>query len=277
MFLITSNELACMEHRDLTVVAIYGNGDGAQAIPALKHSVDQLSGSWGLLLSTERPADLPPDIVWEKIGALSYQQYSVFVMHSLHSFIKTDYCLIVQDDGWVLNGQNFKPNYYKYDYIGAPCHAAIVGNELQLGFAWRDTPERIVIQNGGLSLRSKRFLEAPNKYGLTHIPAQDQALWNEDVQLTGIYRPILEVYGLKFAPESVAKQFAIEYLAPDFHDNLDLTNLFGHHASSRKLVSPNHVVVDSDSLESYREADVLAHFQNLGYTVEYVASNHTKA
>ena len=266
-----------MEHRDLTVVAIYGNGDGSQAIPALKHSVDQLSGSWGLLLSTERPADLPPDIVWEKIGALSYQQYSVFVMHSLHSFIKTDYCLIVQDDGWVLDGKNFTPNYYKYDYIGAPCHAAIVGNELQLGFAWRDNPERIVIQNGGFSLRSKRFLEAPNKYGLTHIPTKDQALWNEDVQLTGIYRPILEVYGIKFAPESVAKQFAIEYLAPTFHDDLDFTRLVGHHASSRKLVSADHVVIDAQSLESYREPDVLAHFQNLGYTIEYVARDSAQA
>ena len=223
-----------MEHRDLTIVAIYGNGDGAQAIPALQRSMQELSGSWGLLLSTERPANLPPDIVWEKIGALSYQQYSVFVMHSLHSFIKTDYCLIVQDDGWVLNGKNFTSNYYKYDYIGAPCHAAIVGNELQLGFTWIDKPERIVIQNGGFSLRSKRFLQAPNVHGITHVPSQDQHLWNEDVQLSGIFRPIFEVKGYKFASESLAKQFGIEYLAPNFHDDLDLTRLFGHKEGVRR-------------------------------------------
>jgi hypothetical protein len=259
-----------MEHNNLTIVAVYGNGDGAQAIPAIERSMKELPSSLGLLLSLERPQNLPLDVAWERIGALNYQQYSVFVMHSLHSFIKTDYCLIVQEDGWVLNGKNFSPNYYKYDYIGAPCHAAIVGNELQLGFTWIDKPERIVIQNGGFSLRSKRFLEAPNKYGLIHIPSQNNQLWNEDVQLTGIYRPILEVYGLKFAPESLAKHFSIEYLAPTFHDDLNLDQLFGHHAPSRKLVSTNHVVVDSNSLESYKEADVLAHLQNLGYTVEYV-------
>jgi hypothetical protein len=266
-----------MEHDNLTIVSVCGHNNGASAIPAIQRSMQELPGSLGLLLSPEQPDNLPDDIEWWQIGNLSYLQYSVFMMHSLHQFIHTDFCLVVQDDGWVLDGKNWQDSFYDYDYIGSPCHAAIVGNELQLGFTWIDKPERIVIQNGGFSLRSKRFLQAPNVHGITHVPAQDQRLWNEDVQLSGIFRPIFEVKGYKFASESLAKQFGIEYLAPDFHDDLDLTQLFGHHAPSRKLVSPNHVVVDSAYLESYKETDVLAHFQNLGYTVEYVASNHTQA
>jgi hypothetical protein len=266
-----------MEHNNLTIVSVCGHNNGASAISAIQRSMQELPGSLGLLLSPEQPDNLSDDIEWWEIGNLSYLQYSVFMMHSLHQFIHTEFCLVVQDDGWVLNGKNWQDSFYDYDYIGSPCHAAFVNNELQLGFTWRETPERIVIQNGGFSLRSKRFLQAPNVHGITHVPAQDQRLWNEDVQLSGIFRPIFEVKGYKFAPESLAKQFGIEYLAPDFHDDLDLTRLFGHHAPSRKLVSPNHVVVDSTFLESYRELDVLAHFQNLGYTIEYVASNFSQA
>jgi hypothetical protein len=198
-------------------------------------------------------------------------------MHSLYSFINTDYCLIVQEDGWVLNGENFKSDYYKYDYIGAPCHAAIVGDTLHFQYSWIDKPQRIVIQNGGFSLRSKRFLQAPNKYGLTHIPAQNASLWNEDVQLTGIYRPVLEVYGLRFAPESVAKQFAIEYLAPGFHDDLRFSDLVGIHGSSRKLIADKHIQANAEFNVSFRETDVLSFLQSIGYMIEYVLPNSDQA
>jgi len=60
-------------------------------------------------------------------------QYSTFVMHSLYAFIDTDFCLIVQDDGWVLNGANWKPEYYDYDYIGGITHGAVVGNAVEVG------------------------------------------------------------------------------------------------------------------------------------------------
>ena len=266
-----------MVHSSLTVVSIYGHNDGASAIPAILKSMEELPGSIGLLLSAAKPENLPDQIEWQQIGYLGYQQYSVFVMHSLHSFINTDYCLIVQDDGWILNGKNWREEFYNYDYIGAPCHAAIVNNELKLYFTWLEDKERIVIQNGGISLRSKRLLQAPNKYGLTHIPAQDINLWNEDVQLSGIYRPVLEAYGLRFAPEFLAKHFAIEYLSPVFHDDLDLSCVVGHHATSRKLVSASHIVVDLESVVSYREPDVMSYFQSLGYTIEYAANHNHQA
>jgi hypothetical protein len=80
--------------------------------------MQELSGSRGLLLSIAKPENLPESIEWKQIGFLDYMMYSTFVMHSLYAFIETDYCLMVQDDGWVLNGANFHPEYYEYDYIG---------------------------------------------------------------------------------------------------------------------------------------------------------------
>ena len=162
-------------------------------------------------------------------------------MHCLHAFIETDFCLVVQEDGWVLDGRNMREDHYSFDYIGAPCHAAIVGDQYVTGFRWVGDETATVVQNGGFSLRSRRFLEAPASLGMAYPPHLPPPLTNEDIQLTGIMRPHLEAAGLKFAPLSIAREFAIEYLAPRFHDGLDFTRLVGHHARSRRLVADRSV------------------------------------
>jgi hypothetical protein len=268
-----------MTHDKLTIVSIYGHTDGSSAVPSIVQSMKELPGSRGLLLSLSRPDGLPDNIEWKPIRPLDYLQYSVFVMHSLYAFIQTYYCLIVQDDSWVLDGKNFKPEYYDYDYIGAATHAAIVGNELQLQGQWVDNPNRLMIQNGGFSLRSKRFLEAPNKLGLTHKQSDNVYLWNEDVQLTGVYRPLLESCGLKFAPEEVSRGFALEYAVPKLYEGFDFSQLLGHHGQSRKLVGPNHVRVamsEADVSNAVGEVEFLTYLQFIGYPIEYVAGRHTQ-
>lgn len=259
-------------HERLTIVSVYGHSDGASAIPALLNSLGQLAGSRGLLLSLRRPADLPDSIAWREIQPLNYLQYSVFVMHCLHAFIDTDFCLVVQDDGWVLDGRNFLESHYEYDYIGAPCHAAIVGDHLVQHFQWTRLLNAMVIQNGGFSLRSRRFLEAPNRHGFAYLPETRAPLFNEDIQLTGTLRPALEAAGIRFAPVEIARSFAIEYLGPGFHDSLDFSQLVGHHARSRRLFAPHHVDVGlsrSQALMIYREMEFLEHLERLGYSLRF--------
>lgn len=267
-----------MDHTNLTIVSIYGHNDGSSVIPSIVQSMNELPGSKGLLLSLSRPAGLPDNIEWKPIQRLDYLQYSVFVIHSLYAFIKTDYCLIVQDDSWVLDGKNFKPEYYDYDYIGAATHAAIVGNELRLHGTWVDEPNRTMVQNGGFSLRSKRLLEAPNKLGLTHKHSDNIFLWNEDVQFT-VHRPFLESCGIKFASEEMARGFALEYAVPKLYEGFDFSQLLGHHGQSRKLIGPKHVQVamtETDVSNAVGEVEFLTYLQFIGYTIEYVASRHNQ-
>ena len=266
-----------MEHNNLTIVSVYGHNDGSSAIFAIQKSMKELPGSRGLLLSIIKPDNLPESIEWKQIGNLDYLMYSTFIMHSLYAFIDTDYCLIVQDDSWVLNGANFKPEYYEYDYIGGVSHAAMVGNQLLLQGTWHDKFPRTLVQNGGFSLRSKRFLEAPNKLGITHTPAQDIHLWNEDVQLSCIKRHIFAEHGMKYASEKTIRDFSIENVIPTFHDDFDFGKLLGCHSTSRKLISDNHILVNPICVTSYREPDFLSFLQSIGYTIEYVASNPTQA
>ena len=104
-------------------------------------------------------------------------------MHCLHAFIETDFCLVVQEDGWVLDGRNMREDHYSFDYIGAPCHAAIVGDQYVTGFRWVGDETATVVQNGGFSLRSRRFLEAPASLGMAYAPHLPPPLTNEDIQL----------------------------------------------------------------------------------------------
>jgi hypothetical protein len=264
-----------MLHDQLTIVSVFGHNDGSSAVPSILKSMEELPGSKGLLLSISKPENLPSTIEWRKIFNLTYKQYSVFMMHSLYAFIKTDYCLIVQDDGWVLNGDKFTEEFYQYDYIGPPTHCGFQFNDTMttiehifLQFNWFEKPNTFVVQNGGFSLRSKRFLEACNNMGLTHMTPDPIMLknssmkkakawvhnWNEDVQLTGLLRPVLMQSGYKFAPLNIASRFGVEYLDPNWHKGIDFNNIIGHHAKSRILL-PNNVIKIPKNVEKIGKSE----------------------
>jgi len=260
-----------MVHDKLTIVSVYGHNDGSAVIPSIVKSMQELPGSRGLLISVSKPKNLPENIKWKRTHFVDYLGYSVFMMHCLHSYIKTQYCLIVQDDGWVLNGKNFTEDYYQYDYIGAPSHCAFGDGHLYLKFAWTQATEPVsVVQNGGFSLRSKRFLEACNKHGIVHMNSNDIHGWNEDAQLSVILKPVLESYGYKYCPMDIAKQFSIEYVGGGFHEEgFDYSKLVGHHAQTRKLKENNHVVIPCSVDDAWREYEFLGWLEQNGYTVEY--------
>lgn len=286
-----------MNHSQLTIVSVYGHNNGASAIPSIIKSMTELPGSKGLLISLEKPDNLPKEITWKHVHHLNYKRYSLFMMHLLYAHIETDYCLIVQDDGWVLNGKNFKPEFYNYDYIGPPSHCGIKINEnaeiqdIYLNFSWTtpdiiNTPNLQVIQNGGFSFRSKRFLEACNIEGLVHygiefIPmtAKDssdktnwKSIWNEDVHLSGLFKPRLEAAGYKFASLEVAKQFGFEYINPNIHHDVDSTleNALGIHGTTRKLIKLDTVEISTSSVNTGYEHYVINFLVESGYKVKWI-------
>jgi len=120
----------------------------------------------------------------------SAKKYSNFVIKELHKYIDTEFALVFQYDGFVLNAQAWSDDFLKYDYIGSPWYH--LGN-LQVG-------------NGGFSLRSKKLIDWLGnnwqKVGATVHP--------EDVFVSKFARPLLEDGGIKFAPEELAKKFSME-------------------------------------------------------------------
>ena len=259
-------------HENITVCAVYGHNDGSSALPAILRSMAELPGSKGLLISSEKPWGLPQGIEWAHTNPLNYRQYSLYMMYCLHQHINTEYVLTVQDDGWVLNGKNWKDDYLDYDYIGSPTHAGLLGENMYIQFTWQEIPGAKVVQNGGFSLRSKRFLRAAMRHGIMHTGHFQEPFCNEDVQLTSMLKEQLEGVGMKFAPLDLAKHFGIEYLGPKWHDDVDFNRLLGHHAPNRKLVSYNHIKCSHPlhKVSTYfRELEFLDWLQHIGYTLEY--------
>lgn len=262
-----------MGHSNLTVVAVYGHTDGSSAIASLHKSMTCLPGSKGLLLSPKRPKSLPWYIEHKVIFPLDYFQYSTFMMYALHSFVDTDHALVVQDDGWVIDGNNFNLDWYEYDYIGAPTHCALTAEKYYYNWTWQQVDEPMyVIQNGGFSLRSKRFMQAPTNYGIMNKTHNVIPFCNEDVQLSGFIRKDLEKVGMRYAPDDVAKFFSMEYCGPGFHDDFDFSTLFGCHAPTRKLVGAHQLFVNvtkhnpDDMVGERRFLDFLS---SKGYSIEY--------
>ena len=119
----------------------------------------------------------------------SRQAYSKFILQELHKHIHTDFVLIVQWDGYIINPDAWSDQFLDYDYIGA---------------VWPWHPEGKRVGNGGFSLRSKKLCE------LTASPDFAYADLNEDDLICHVNKDFLENHGIKFAPEEIARYFSFE-------------------------------------------------------------------
>lgn len=141
------------------------------------------------LLTSIPMKDIPAGI--ERIGIApinSLKEYSHFMMKNLNDYIETDFVLVVQHDGFILNPKAWTEEFLEYDYIGAPWWYK---DECNVG-------------NGGFSLRSKK---------LQAMLQSDPIIFEtycEDHNICRTYGNYLKSKGIKFAPEDLASQFSIE-------------------------------------------------------------------
>jgi len=214
------------------------NYDGA--FSAITKSMQQCKFAEVILLTDLKVAsNLPFKIV--NIPKISNkEQYSNFIIKELYKYINTEFALIIQHDGYVLNGDCWSTEFTKYDYIGA---------------TWYYTDGRNV-GNGGFSLRSKKLLE---------IVANDNLIIAsnpEDDVFCRTYRPYLEAkYHIKYAPENIADMFSFEYKEP-------ICKTFGFHGNEHKPYKPTVVIKRSAALgDCIAVEPLIDYYWNKGYNV----------
>lgn len=135
--------------------------------------------------------------------------YSKFCLFKLSDYVKTDFCLIFQDDGFILNPNLWNDSFYLYDYIGSPW-------PLYMGWPI----ENRQVGNGGFSLRSKKLLDLCKTF-------TDHTSQNEDTFIISGKRKEIENAGLKIAPLEIARIFSIENELDQDHN---LNTCFGFHS-----------------------------------------------
>lgn len=221
------------ELKNVTVVSI-NCVNVRMAITAVKYSMRNIKFFKSKIFTSEEiPIDLDVDgIEFIKIPKLNYEEYNRFIVYNLFSHIESDYVLIVQDDGYVINPHKWTEDFLKYDYIGAPWALPPVTDKV----GYRDIFGNIIrVGNGGFSLRSRNLLSLPTKLDLEWKPYF--GFYNEDGFFTCHNRHIFEQEGCLFAPLDVAVKFSHETSIPETEG----IEPFGFHGKWSKYVNLAYV------------------------------------
>ena len=182
---------------DATTLCCVDCSDPDLAARAMQLSLSECSFHRALLL-TDQPVSFP-GIDTERIDRIeNLEQYADFMIKKLGRFIDSDFVLVVQWDGYVLNASRWRDEFLLFDYVGA---------------RWPHHDDAYIVGNGGFSLRSRELLKALQDPEIRPFDPEDGAICRT-------YRPMLESrYGITFAPHEVADRFAFEYIesvAPTF-------------------------------------------------------------
>lgn len=215
------NGLTFLDLDNVTIVSVAGVRS-KEALKAIEYSTRNINFKSCKLLTPETLDCSNVEII--KINPINYEQYNKFIIYDLYKYIDTDYALIIQDDGFIINPECWTNDFLKYDYIGAPwplpsdhwSFRDIFGNIIRVG-------------NGGFSFRSKKLLSVASNRG---IPWKEYyGMYNEDTFITCHNRHIYEEEGCKFAPLEIAVNFSKEL---EISENANVKT-FGMHGVQRTI------------------------------------------
>ncbi len=198
---------------DITLVAV-ATQEVDTAVAALDYSRRGLDFGEILLVSHQNP--LGDDAFYRYAPITSFSSvgdWGKYVVFDLHKQIKTQFILLIHEDGFVVNPKSWNNQWRDYDYIGAPFP---LPKDM---FSYRDATRNIIRVGNSVSLRSKRLLELPSEIGLTWDNF-DGGLPHEDGFLCVQHRHTLAAHGIRYAPLEVAVHFGREANLPE-HAGID--------------------------------------------------------
>ena len=198
-----------------------------QTIKALEYSCREIKFGDVKLASDIKPDNLPSYIKHEYTPKSSnIDEWNYNIIYNLPKHVETEFCILIQDNGFVVNANSWRDEFLNYDYIGAPWP---IPND---NFSYRDINGELIRQGNSVSLRSKKLLDVPNKLNLEWKPFHGYT--NEDGFICVNYRHKYVEQGCKFADIDVAKYFSHESMIPEisgiepfaFHNYLGTNSKF---------------------------------------------------
>ena len=179
-------------------------------------------------LLTSIPTDDPRAVQIAPLNSID--AYSKFCLLDLHRYVETSHVLVIQYDGFVVNPGAWQDAFLDYDYIGAP----ILIGDWAIGRHGVPAADigKLVVGNGGFSLRSKRLTELTAALG----HSGDFVLTEpEDWAMCYTERAKLEASGMTFAPVPLAEAFSFEGRTAEYCQYRDS---FGFHSLRWTDLSP---------------------------------------
>lgn len=149
-----------------------------------------------------------------RMPKLPKEDFNIFLNVTVPRYLVVgDYSLAVHEDGFILHPNMWNPEFFKWDYIGAPWEDGVVGN-------------------GGFCLESRKML----KTKLTLPIDESHPPTYADNYVCRVNRPRLDAAGIRIAPTELAKKFSVELTDREKPS-------FGFHGSSS---APDHYRIGWD-------------------------------
>jgi len=182
--------------------------DSKTAVKSLNFSCKHINFGNIILFSDNKPENITDNIKYIKIEKIdSIPKYNEFILRKMVDHVETDFCLVTQNDGFVINPNLWREEFLDYDYIGAPWS--------KLGMiVWKRTNR---IGNGGFSLRSRKLMKFIQ--GFKSIDYSSP----EDV-ITSL---VIEKHKFKYPSVELACKFSLECPIEDYPFNVH--ECFGFH------------------------------------------------
>lgn len=216
---------------NITIVVIDGQDDATKSFNALKYSCKDINFKKKLFLTSNPEKYDNSFCEIQKINKISYKEYSKFCLFHLHEYISTDYALMIQWDGFVLNSNLWDKEFLKYDYVGAPWTASnVIATCFSNTFLHKAFIENNILYqvgNGGFSLRSKKLLKAT-----AELYKDFYENYPEDVIIGIVLRQQLEKRGLVFPDVETAAKFSCEENSVN-NIKLSTNSSFGFHGKTQ--------------------------------------------
>lgn len=198
-----------------------------ETIKALEYSCKGVKFGKVKIASDVKPDNLPDFITHEFTEKSSnIDEWNYNIIYNLSKHVDTDFCILIHDNGFVVNPESWRDEFLNYDYIGAPWP---LPND---NFSYRDINGNLVRQGNSVSLRSKKLLDVPNKLNLEW--KSFHGFTNEDGFICVNYRHKYLDEGCIFADIDVAKYFSHESMIPEiqgikpfvFHNYMGTNNQY---------------------------------------------------
>jgi hypothetical protein len=179
-----------------------------QTLKALEYSIQNINfGKVKLLTDLDIITENDKIIIEKCEKSNNIDEWNYNIIYNLPKYIETDYCILIHDNGFIVNPDMWNDEFLKYDYIGAPWPLPTDN------FSYRDINGNIIRQGNSVSLRSKKLLDIPIKFNLEWKAFHGYT--NEDGFICVNYRHIYEENGCNFAPIDIAKYFSHETMIPE--------------------------------------------------------------
>lgn len=204
---------------DVTLIAVAGSKHG-ETIAAIRKSLKEITPAKTVLITNMR-LTVPGIEVHYCDNLNTWEEYNEFIIDELYKFFNTSHCLVIQWDGYVLDGKQWRDDFLNWDWIGAK-------------WLYKDRN----VGNGGYSMRSHKLQKMIAEMNFDVKSPEDEVICR-------FYVNQLKAKGIKFAPEDVADRFSFELNQPE-------QKTFGFHGFHQQPFKP-YVVLK----RSYAMGDVI--------------------